>query len=401
MANVNDSAAWVIPLNDSLLEMYNDSLYLHNPFAFLPPQFNDIVQEMRDQVYGYRKPLTMVLIFLYVVVFVLGIMGNVFVIMTVLKYKRMRTLTNMYLVNLAIGDLLVLIFCIPITLGNYIYTDFIFGTFLCKFTPFLQGSAVAISSLSLLTISVNRYVAIHTPLRAKIVFSKRKVCLSIFCVWVISFGSFIPLLVVNRVSEIGHPQIFQKRICEEVWLSLKSKQIYNAAIFTTLFVFPLLAMVICYARISCSLWSSKNREFNQSNRVTQQRRGTVKMLICVVLLFCICWLPYYVVNIWIDCNLLSEYSSYITNNVYPLVQLLGISNSSINPICYCFLSSGFRRSFILMCCKKKTQRAKRMLRLTKLKLSDELPDECTMDTGIMKNHSDEKRVAMTTRSWST
>ena len=266
---------------------------------------------------------------------------------------------------------------------------------------FYKGTAVAVSSLSLLIISVNRYVAIHTPLRAKIVFSKRKVYLSLICVWVIAIVAFIPLLVVNRVSAHGHPEIFQRRICEEVWKTLRSKQIYNGAIFTTLFVMPLLAMIICYAQISCTLWINKAKEFNQSNHLTRQRRGTVKMLICVVVLFCVSWLPYYVVNIWIDCNMRSEYSTFITENVYPLVQLLGISNSFINPICYCFLSNGFRRSFVLMCCKRKTRRASRSITLAKLRLSEDTPDDNTMDTNMVaKSCADEVPLQRTCRLWS-
>ncbi|GIY70885.1 neuropeptide SIFamide receptor [Caerostris extrusa] len=63
--------------------------------------------------------VTTIFVMAYIVVFILGTIGNVFVIGVVLRMKRMRSVTNYYLANLALADLLVIIFCIPATLvGN-------------------------------------------------------------------------------------------------------------------------------------------------------------------------------------------------------------------------------------------------------------------------------------------
>jgi hypothetical protein len=114
--------------------------------------------------------MTISLMVLYSIAFILGITGNIFVIAVVIQYKHMRTLTNVFLVNLTVGDLLVVLICIPITLGEYVYGEYIFGTVICKLAPFLQGSAVAVSALSLLFIGINRYIAIHRPLKAKLIY---------------------------------------------------------------------------------------------------------------------------------------------------------------------------------------------------------------------------------------
>ncbi|XP_062572455.1 QRFP-like peptide receptor [Saccostrea cucullata] len=324
------------------------------------------VEDMREELKGYKEPLTIALIFLYSIVFFLGLFGNIFVIITVLHYKHMRTLTNVFLVNLAISDLLVVLFCIPITLGTSVYRDYVYGIGMCKLTSFLQGSAICVSSLSLLTISINRFIAIHTPLRAKITFSKRRVYFIILVIWCISFAVFAPLLVVNNIRNIGFPPFFDKRICNEHWNPPSGKHLYNIVVFVSIFFIPLLAMILTYTKISLVLWRTQDKAITQTKRVILQRRRTVKLLICVVVIFCVCWLPYNVIYIWLEFNI-NTASVVISEKVYPLLQLLAISNSAINPICYCLMSSGFQKAFLRLCCKRRLNSKPDVILMVKFK----------------------------------
>lgn len=78
-------------------------------------------------------------IFLYSVIFMLAVIGNALVILTLVKNQRMRTITNVFLLNLAISDLLLGVLCMPFTLVGTLLRDFIFGEVICKFLPYLQG----------------------------------------------------------------------------------------------------------------------------------------------------------------------------------------------------------------------------------------------------------------------
>lgn len=83
--------------------------------------------------------ITIAIIPLYSVIFLLAVIGNSLVILTLVQNKRMRTITNLFLLNLAASDLFLGVFCMPFTLLGMLLRDFIFGEFMCKMLPYLQG----------------------------------------------------------------------------------------------------------------------------------------------------------------------------------------------------------------------------------------------------------------------
>lgn len=79
-------------------------------------------------------------IVLYATILLLAIVGNTLVIFTLIQNRRMRTITNVFLLNLAISDVLLGVLCMPITLVGTLLRDFIFGEAMCKLLPYLQGN---------------------------------------------------------------------------------------------------------------------------------------------------------------------------------------------------------------------------------------------------------------------
>ena len=80
-----------------------------------------------------------VIIFIYAIIFLIGLIANIFVIVVIIKCRRMRTLTNRFLLNLAISDLIATLVCLPPNAYHYYDKRWIFGEFLCRFVPFIQG----------------------------------------------------------------------------------------------------------------------------------------------------------------------------------------------------------------------------------------------------------------------
>lgn len=79
------------------------------------------IEQTPDRLYRHSMAMSAVYCVAYVVVFVVGLIGNSFVIAVVYRSPRMRTVTNFFIVNLAVADVLVIVFCLPATLMSNIF----------------------------------------------------------------------------------------------------------------------------------------------------------------------------------------------------------------------------------------------------------------------------------------
>lgn len=76
---------------------------------------------------------------LYSLIFILSVVGNLLVIITLIQNKRMRTVTNVFLLNLSVSDLLLAVFCMPFTIIPIMLKNFIFGSTMCVLIRYMQG----------------------------------------------------------------------------------------------------------------------------------------------------------------------------------------------------------------------------------------------------------------------
>ncbi|XP_066545518.1 QRFP-like peptide receptor [Amia ocellicauda] len=299
-----------------------------------------------------REPTTITLTVMYVLSFIVGFVGNVMSI-KVLTNKRSKRLpgvsaTHSLLVNLAVCDLMVVCVCMPITLGNKIYKAWVYGDFLCRAVPFTQAVSISASVLSLTVISVNRYYSVHSPLSARSFFTCRKIFWTIVIVWLLSSGICLPLIFMNKRDEIrlieDLPFVFP--VCRETWPQAKLKQVYNVLLFCTLYCLPVTFNLVISFLTGRKLWStSRNfREFDSRSQILhssrlKMRKKIAKMVVALVLLFAVSWLPLYLADIWLDQE---EPAPPWVLQLRPFAQWLGLTNSSLNPICYCFVGDLYR-----------------------------------------------------------
>ncbi|XP_061086454.1 QRFP-like peptide receptor [Conger conger] len=304
-----------------------------------------------------REPTTIALTVMYALSFMVGFIGNIMSI-RVLTSKRSKRLagvstTRSLLINLAVCDLMVVCVCMPITLGTTIYTAWVYGDFLCRAVPFTQAVSVSASVLSLTVISVNRYYSVHSPLTARSFFTWRKIFWTIVVVWVLSSAICMPLIFMNERVEFRPiedlPFVFH--VCQEKWPYERLKQVYNVLLFVTLYCLPVTFNLIISFLTGRKLWStsrhfseldSRSRAVHSSRLKT--RKNIAKMVVALVLLFAISWLPLYVADILIDRE--QRPPPWILK-LRPFAQWLGLTNSSLNPICYCFIGDLYRSAKVI------------------------------------------------------
>ena len=127
----NSNSSLTITLNTS--NEFNDLLNTSNLTIDISPNQTDSadVEITREQIVTLIVP--------YSVIFLLAIIGNALVIITLGANRRMRSVTNMFLLNLAISDLLLGVFCMPFTLTGVLLKQFVFGPIMCSLISYLQG----------------------------------------------------------------------------------------------------------------------------------------------------------------------------------------------------------------------------------------------------------------------
>ncbi|XP_076442926.1 uncharacterized protein LOC143281576 [Babylonia areolata] len=323
---------------------------------------------------------------LYLLIIVLSVCGNALVIVTVWRNPHMHTVTNYYIVNLAVSDLLVSMLVMPLKLLEYTGPCRwnVFGNrLLCPVISYMQPIFVFASVLTLVAISLERYYAIVHPLSAMKFNSKSRTKKILAATWLIpavlaspyTFSRSYPFVITSHMGSIAR-QICNDRFDEidALMYGEGTKDRFRRGFFMFLFlVIYLLPMVVILAtcvRIAICLlqpiavrrWPSATGK-DSGRRHEENKRKVARMVIVVAVAFIVSWSPFYL------STLTSQIQSIVTDGDHFLrernflftmlmIHLCGFLNSCINPFIYTGMSKKFRRSFKMIlggciCCRLK------------------------------------------------
>ncbi|XP_024001776.1 neuropeptide Y receptor type 2-like, partial [Salvelinus sp. IW2-2015] len=250
----------------------NDSLSLH---LDRPGFHSDITKHVGVQA---------VLITAYSLIILLGLVGNALVIYMIIRFRNMRTVTNFFIANLALADLLVDTLCLPFTLVYTLLDEWKFGAVLCHMVPFAQALSVHVSILTLSVIALERYRCIVFHLGQRLTW--RSSLLIMALTWTLSSMLASPLAIFREYRQEEIPSInLRISVCYEKWPNGSSRDgvIYSLSMLLLQYVLPL--SIISYAYIC--IWVKLKNHVSPASRVdaVQRRKKTTKMLVMVVVVF--------------------------------------------------------------------------------------------------------------------
>ncbi|XP_051231900.1 neuromedin-U receptor 1 [Dicentrarchus labrax] len=314
---------------------------------------------------------------IYLVIFMIGVVGNVLTCTVIARNKVMWTPTNYYLFSLAVSDLLVLLLGMPLELyelwQNY---PFLLGKGGCYFKTFLFETVCLASILNVTALSVERYIAVVHPLRAKYVVTRTHAKRVILTVWGVSVLCALPntslhgiyILQSHSTSPAGNItlDIPDSAIC----MLVKPRWMYNLTIQVTTLLFfflPMLTISALYMLIGLQLKREKMHQaleaktgFGQDSfcniRTQQQkarRRQVTKMLFVLVVVFAICWAPFHTDRLmWSFINNWTDNHREIFQYVHIISGVFFYLSSAVNPILYNLMSTRFREMFKEVMCHR-------------------------------------------------
>ncbi|XP_029828900.2 neuropeptide SIFamide receptor [Ixodes scapularis] len=300
----------------------------------------------------------------YSVVFVVGIVGNCCVLKVVSRNTSMKNSAfHMLLVNLAVADLMVIVFCLPVTLVGHLFGPWILGLFVCKGVSYLQGVSVCASVNTLVAISIDRFFAICHPMKRQITIRVCRVIIAV--IWSFSLTITLPWTFFFRLMPMLSESNSSLQVCREDWPTERMGMLYFiVANLILCYLLPLCVITLCYIFIWLKVWRRRPpgeaHDFGVENMIQRSKVKVAKMLLVVVIVFAISWLPLYAIfaRLKIGEPLVDGSAEQAVIEVAaPVAQWLGASNSCINPILYAFFNSKFRMGFkaiLLKCfCPKK------------------------------------------------
>ncbi|XP_031770412.1 tachykinin-like peptides receptor 86C isoform X3 [Galleria mellonella] len=295
---------------------------------------------------------------IFAVMLLLAILGNTLVIWIVIAHRRMRTVTNCFLVNLAVADLLMA------TLNgapNFVFlvtANWPFGSATCTASNFTANLTVSAGVFTLVAITVDRYVAIVKPLHHRL--SRKVARAALVTVWCLSALLALPNLLYSdtyRKQYInGEREICFIRWPDGSYPTSKTDYCYNLVFLAVTYVVPMSVMVWAYARMSAALRGRAIGECTHHQmQVVRAKRKVVRMFVLVVMVFALCWLPYHAFFV-LAYHHHSLTSGPLAQHMYLAFYWLAMANSMFNPLIYYWMSNKFRIYFrVVLCCCGKTK----------------------------------------------
>ncbi|XP_043917928.1 alpha-1D adrenergic receptor-like [Protopterus annectens] len=307
------------------------------------------------------------------VLILFAIMGNILVILSVACNRHLQTVTNYFITNLAIADLLLSTTVLPFSASLEVLNVWVFGRIFCNIWAAVDVLCCTASILSLCIISIDRYIGVKYSLKYPTIMTEKKAVIILIVIWLSSM-----IISIGPLLGWKEPPPLDEGIC-----SITEEPGY--ALFSSLFSFylPMMVILVMYFRIyivarrttknlEAGVMTERNKsmevvlrvhcrsvleEVSASSRTKghhfrsslsvrllkfSREKKAAKTLAIVVGVFIVCWFPFFLVL-----PLGSFFPSLKpTGLLFKVIFWLGYFNSCVNPIIYPCSSKEFKRAFI-------------------------------------------------------
>ncbi|XP_006893025.1 PREDICTED: c-C chemokine receptor type 5 [Elephantulus edwardii] len=275
---------------------------------------------------------------LYSLVFIFGFVGNLLVVLTLINCKKLKSMTDIYLLNLAVSDLLFLL-TLPFW-AHYATDGWVFGEAACRLFTGLYHTGYFGGIFFIILLTVDRYLAI---VHAVFALKARTVTFGVVTsvvTWVVAVFASLPSIIFTRsqkeVSRLTCSPHFQSSQ-HHFWKNFLALKITILGL-----VLPLLVMVVCYSGILKTLLRCRNEK---------KKLKAVRLIFTIMIIYFLFWTPYTVVLVLTTFpgpfGLDNCESSNRLDQAMQVTETLGMTHCCINPIIYAFVGEKFRRYMAL------------------------------------------------------
>nr|XP_037276587.1 gonadotropin-releasing hormone II receptor-like [Rhipicephalus microplus] len=271
---------------------------------------------------------------------------------------RSSSRVNLFILHLAVGDLAVGLFTQTSEILFEVSGSWVLGPLGCKLVVYVQMVTLASTTFILASMSYDRYAAICRPLESRSGLRRAKAMLA--ASWVLAFIFAIPQLFIfvevqTGVTVSGQPHME----CLSVGYTQHwQRQLYFSWLTLYILVVPGLLISACYLRLLRVVWTASDqigasfrsngkgplptlRRCTQAHPLLPRARAkTLKLTVCIIASFMLCWIPYFAVH---NVRIHSHYCIKVPRAVIVFAETVALLNSAVNPIFYGLFNVHIRR----------------------------------------------------------
>lgn len=289
-----------------------------------------------------------------VLTMIFGIVGNLIVIFVIFKVKKMRTVTNLYLLNVSIADCMYLL-AIPVNLVTFLSKEWKFNGLVCKFYWFLTFINQFTAIFILTSLAFDRYLAVCHPIGARWWRRHLNPKINLVLNWFLGLLCMLPILIYSNVEVFERP-LYQNSnstclstVCTILW---PSNWKFNTELYFIVysviigFLIPIVVIVYFYSSIVKKLWKKRVILSYNAPARRKKRFKIAIIVLSIISIYTISYTPYWILQIYLTLSSISgfELNHDAVSHVSFWFQWLIYLNSALNPYVYGLLSENFQVS---------------------------------------------------------
>lgn len=297
MVGIDEYSNYDEDLNQSLININQTSTLLSFGAGTLA---TNIVNLTNDNSTGYipyeNRPETYIVPIIFLIIFIVGTIGNGTVIYIFYQHKSMRTVANVYILSLAIGDLALILISVPFVSTIYTFESWPYGLAVCRISEFARDLSIGITVFTLTSLSVQRYTATHHPIRYLSHKGRTTLTQANSIIWLLAIILAIPGAYNSFIMQVELEPDHIIYVCYpfpeeyEPWYP----KLIVILKFLCYYAIPLIIITIFYSLMARNLIrTTENPVCNNDshNKLLKNRLKVSKIVFGLVIIFAVCFFP--------------------------------------------------------------------------------------------------------------
>lgn len=284
----------------------------------------------------------------YGLICVVGLAGNGLVVFVITRFVSMKTVTNLYILNLSVADGVFLL-GVPLLITTHELKRWIFGPVMCRVFYVMNSVNTFTGTFTLVVMSADRYLAICHPITAISYRTTRYAVLVIAVLWAVSLLPMTPILMyAGLVLQSGRTSngTFTCTVdwpARHVFATTHLYIIYNLILS---FAVPTAVISVFYCLLVVRLHRARPvSDPGRANRSSRRHPKVTRLVTLIIAVYVGCWMPYWIFQIYLITDHRAIMKAPWKIYLYHVLTLLSYANSMVNPLLYAFTNHNFRESF--------------------------------------------------------